>query len=278
MQKKLTTKIATMLLTISVLATYIKAELSPLEIMQKVQDRDDGDRTISVLQMQLIDKNKHKRIRELKAYSKDKFSKNGKKLYEQKLTFILAPSDVADTAFLTFDYDDDNKDDDQWMYLPALKKTKRIPSSDKDGSFMGSDFSYSDMTKPLLSDYTFKLLKSSKVKRKSGIQDVWIIQSTPKAQKTIDETGYVKRIVYVRKDNFMITRAKYFLKNPNRVKYMDVKKTKNIQGIEFNIITTMTTKEAGRTIHKTILIQKDIKVNQDLDDAIFSIRSIEKGL
>ncbi len=278
MKTNLIKKTLIALLAINMCVTYAKAELSALEIMQKVQDRDDGDNIVGILQMQLIDKNKHKRIRELKTYSKDKFSKNGKKLYEQKLTFILSPSDVANTAFLTFDYDDEDKDDDQWMYLPALKKTKRIPSSDKDGSFMGSDFTYSDMTKPLLSDYSFKLLKHSKVKRKTGVQDVWIIQSMPKNQKTIDETGYIKRIVYVRKDNFMVTRAKYFLKNTNRVKYLDVKKTQNIQGIDFNIITTMTTKEAGRTIHKTILIQKDIKVNQDLDDAIFSIRSIEKGI
>jgi hypothetical protein len=263
--------IATILLIGS---TFIYAELSPIEIMQKVQARNDGDNTISTLQMQLIDKNKYKRVRELKTYSKDKVGQN----YEQKLTFILSPSDVANTAFLTFDYDSDNKDDDQWMYLPALKKTKRIPSSSKDGSFMGSDFTYGDMTKPLLSDYNFKILKHSKVKRKSGIQDVWIIQSTPKTQKTIDDTGYSKTIVYVRKDNFMVTRAKYFFKNSNKIKYMDVKKTITIQGIDFSQITTMTTKDGKQTTHKTILIQKDIKINQKLDDNIFSIRSIEKGI
>ena len=49
------------------------------------------------------------------------------------------PADVKDTGFLTYDYDDESRDDDQWLYLPALKKTKRIASSDKSGSFMGSD-------------------------------------------------------------------------------------------------------------------------------------------
>ena len=47
--------------------------------------------------------------------------------------FFLQPADVKDTAFLTTDYDDPKKDDDQWLYLPALRKTKRIATTDKSG-------------------------------------------------------------------------------------------------------------------------------------------------
>ena len=242
------------------------------DIMQKVLDRDDGDNVITDMQMQLIDKHKHKRVRDMKTFSKDKGDD------ELKLIFFLSPSDVKNTAFLTYDYSDDKKDDDQWLYLPALKKTKRIPASDKDSSFMGSDFTYSDMTEPNLDDYNFKILKESVVKRKSGNQDVWIIERIPKNQTVIDETGYLKTIVYVRKDNYMVTRAKYFLKKAHRVKYMDVKKTKIIDGIEFATVTTATTKKGRRLIHKTILINSNIKVNQNLKESMFSVRTIEKGL
>ena len=121
--------------------------------MEKVQARDDGDNVVTNMQMQLIDKNGHKRIRNMKTYSKDKGDD------ELKMIFFLSPSDVKNTAFLTYDYANENKDDDQWLYLPALNKTKRIPSSDKDSSFMGSDFTYNDMTKPNLNDYNFKILK-----------------------------------------------------------------------------------------------------------------------
>ena len=197
---------------------------------------------------------------------------------EKKLIFFLSPSDVKNTAFLTFDYKDDKKDDDQWLYLPALHKTKRIPASDKDSSFMGSDFSYSDMTEPNLDDYNFKILKESFVKRKSGKEKVWQIEVTPKTQEVIDETGYLKSIAYVRQDNFMITRAKYFLKKAGRIKYMDVKKVEKIDGIDVATITTMTTKKGKRTIHKTILIQKNVKMNQNLKENMFSVRTIEKGL
>ena len=259
------------LLLLSLGATLLLADTGR-EIMQKVQDRDDGDNIITNMQMQLIDKKKHKRVRDMKTFSKDIGDD------EKKLIFFLSPSDVKNTAFLTFDYDDDNKDDDQWLYLPALNKTKRIPASDKDSSFMGSDFSYSDMTEPDLNDYTFKILKESVVKRKSGNLKVWQVEVTPKTQETIDETGYLKSIAYVRQDNYMVTRAKYYLKKAGRVKYMDVKKVEKIDGIDVATITTMTTKKGKRTLHKTVLIQSDIKMNQDLKEEMFSTRTIEKGL
>ena len=260
-----------MILLIGLMATLMYAQ-SAREIMQKVQDRDDGDNIITNMQMQLIDKSGHKRIRDMKTFSKD-IGKDKK-----SLIFFLSPSDVKNTAFLTYDYDDDTKDDDQWLYLPALSKVKRIPSSDKDSAFMGSDFSYTDMTKPNLDDYTFKIIKESVVKRKSGNEKVWIIEVLPKTQKTIDETGYLKTIVYVRMDNYMLSRAKYYLKKAKRVKYMDVRKVEVIDGIDVATITIMTTKKAKRTLHKTILIQSDVKMNQNLSEDMFVTRTLQKGL
>jgi hypothetical protein len=164
------------------------------------------------------------------------------------------------------------------MYLTALKKTKRIPASDKDGAFMGSDFSYADMTDKNLDDYHFKLLKESVIKRKDDKNPVWIIQSLPKNKAVIDETGYTKSILYIRKDNFMLARAKFYLKKANRVKYMDVRKMEKIDGIWVATQTTMTTKYGKQTLHKTILSNRDIKINVAIDDEMFSVRKIEKGL
>ena len=118
-------------------------------IMEKVDARDDGDNQTSDMEMILIDKNQKQRIRKIASFSKDKDEDT------LKLMFFMEPADVKDTSFLTWDYDDPNKDDDQWLYLPALRKTKRIASTDKDGSFMGSDLNYSDMTDRNLEDYYF---------------------------------------------------------------------------------------------------------------------------
>ncbi len=244
-----------------------------LEIMQKVDARDDGDSLTSTMQMVLIDKQGKKRIRTMQTFSKDIDANT-----EHSSVFFLSPTDVKNTAFLTFDYSDDNKDDDQWMYLPALKKTKRTPASDKDSAFMGSDFTYSDMTDKNLDNYTFKLIKESKIKRKDAVHPVWVIESLPVSQAVIDETGYTKSILYIRKDNYVLTRAKFYLKKASRLKYMDVRKLEKIDGIWVATQTTMTTKQGKHTLHKTILNNSNIKMNKTVDDAMFSIRMIEKGL
>ena len=245
---------------------------SARNIMESVLSRDDGKSSISSLQMQLIDKNGNKRIRNLRTFAKDKGED------EWKVSFFLTPSDVKNTSFLTYDYKSESKDDDQWMYLPALKKVKRIPSSDKDSSFMGSDFSYSDMTKPDLNDYDFSIIKDTFIKRKSGKVAVWKILVSPKTQKTIDETGYLKYEVYIRKDNYMRVRAKYYLKKSSRVKYLDVKKIEKINNIDVATIITMLTKKGRKTIHKTILIQSDTKINTEIKDSFFTQRIMKQGL
>ena len=109
------------------------------EIAQKVHDRDEGDNSTSKMTMILIDKNGKKRICNLKTHVKEKGED------KLKLMFFLTPADVKNTAFLTYDFEDSSKDDDQWLYLPAPKRIKRIASRNKSGSFMGSEFSYEDI-------------------------------------------------------------------------------------------------------------------------------------
>ena len=172
------------------------------QIAQNVHDRDDGDNSTSNMKMTLIDKNANTRVRDLKMFGKDR----GKD--KLKIMFFLSPADVKDTAFLTYDYDDSSKDDDQWLYLPELSKVKRIASSDKSSSFMGSDFSYSDMTSRNVEDYTYKIMKEPEVQG----HKTWQMEVIPKSEKTIDETGYTKSIVFVRQDNFIIVQALHYLK------------------------------------------------------------------
>ena len=236
-------------------------------IMEKVDARDDGKTIEQDMLMVLIDKNGKKRTRDLKSYSKD-FGAD-----EHRILFFKSPADVKNTAFLTYDYDDPNKDDYQWLYLPALKKVKRIPTADKSGSFMGSDFSYFDMTDRDLEDYDFKLLKETKVRGK----DAWVIQATPRNKKVIKESGYVKSIGIVRKDNDMVVRSINFMKNGKR-KYLDVKKLHQQNGIWVPDEMTMTTKKGKQTIHKTILKFNHIKVNKPLSDDLFTTRRLEKGI
>jgi hypothetical protein len=237
------------------------------EIMVQVDDRDDGDNQTSNMEMILIDKRGKQRVRQLRTFAKDKGDD------DYSMMFFLSPADVEDTGFLTYDYDDADRDDDQWLYLPALKKTKRIASSDKSGSFMGSDFSYADMTDRPLEKYEYQLLQESEV---DGVP-VWVIQSTPIDDEEIDETGYTKSVQFVRKDNFVVIRAKIWVKKGKRNKYMEVQELEQIDGIWVPTVMTMTTKKGKNTLHKTILRTSDVKFNQDLSFDSFSVRGLETG-
>ena len=237
-------------------------------IMQKVDDRDDGDNGKSRLEMILIDKHGSRRIRKISGFMKD----FGKDTY--RLMFFLHPADVKDTGFLTYDYDAAGKDDDQWLYLPALKKTKRIASSDKSGSFMGSDFNYSDMTSRNIEDFDYTLLKEQEVRRHKA----WLIEAVPRTKKVIDETGYTKSLLFVRQDNYVVVRGVHWVEGGNRLKYYDVKKLELIDNIWVATKMYMTTKQGKITLHKTILQYDNVKFNQNLKQSLFTVRRLEKGL
>ncbi|WP_373032097.1 outer membrane lipoprotein-sorting protein [Sulfurovum sp.] len=262
-QLLLTLTLGVSLITTNLLADDLKARA----IMEKVDARDDGKTLEQDMLMVLIDKNGKKRNRDIKSYGKD-FGED-----EHRIMFFKSPADVKNTAFLTYDYDDASKDDDQWLYLPALKKVKRIPTSDKSSSFMGSDFSYFDMTDRDIEDYDFKLLKETEVRGNKA----WMIEAIPRSEKTIKESGYTKTIALVRQDNYMVVRSIGFMKS-NKKKYLDVVRLHQEKGVWLADEMTMTTKKGKSTVHKTILKFSHIKLNKPIDDSMFTTRRLEKGM
>ena len=237
-------------------------------IMQKVDASDNGDNQTANMEMILIDKRGNQRVRRIATFSKDK----GQDTY--RLMFFKHPADVKDTSFLTWDYDDPDRDDDQWLYLPALRKTKRVASSDKSGSFMGSDLNYSDMTDRNLADYDFFFKKEMEVK---GVK-AWLIESIPRSKKVIKETGYTKSLLIVRQDNYFVIRAVHWVKDGGYLKYIDVKNLVQIEGVWVAAEMHITKKKGKQLAHKTILKLNQVKFNQDLDFDLFTIRRMEKGL
>ena len=243
--------------------------LSGREIMEKVNDRDVGNRSISEMEMILIDKKGNKRVRKLKSYGLEQ-GKNSK-----SLMFFITPADVKNTGFLTYDYDESGKEDDQWLFLPALRKTKRIAAGDKSGSFMGSDLNYSDMSSPDLDLYDYTLMKETEVKGNK----VWQIKSVPKTKAEAEKSGYSKSVVFIRQDNYVMIRGVHWVYKKKRNKYLDVRKLEKIDGIWISTEMHVTTKSGKKTLHKTILKQNNIKFNQvEVNEDLFTIRRLEKGL
>jgi hypothetical protein len=254
------------LLLVSPAAAPAAAEQAARAIMERVDARDDGDNGTADLEMVLIDRRGGERLRRISSFSKDRGPD------QLQLMFFTFPPDVAGTGFLTIDHAAE-RDDDQWLYLPALAKSKRIAAAGKSGSFMGSDFNYSDLATRDLDDFTYSLVKESEV---DGAR-VWVIEAVPVSQQVIDETGYSRSLLLVRQDNDFVVRAVRWVAGGQDLKYMDVKKLEHIDGIWVGTEIHMTSKRGGETRHKTVLRMSNVRFGQDLDEQLFTVARLEKG-
>lgn len=239
-----------------------------LQIMEQVDAREKGNNQVSDMEMILIDRHGDKRIRKIRAYRKD----FGEDTYS--ISFFLSPADVKNTGFLTYDYDDESRDDDQWLYLPALHKSKRIAQADKSGSFMGSDFNYSDMSSSNIHDFNYSMLKEMDI---DG-HPVWVIESHAKSKKVSDRTGYNRAILFVRKDINFVIRGIRWEPDGNKLKYFEVKDLRKIDGIWTAMELHMTTKIGDKLMHKTILKFTQVKYNQQSAQNLYTLRRLEQGL
>ena len=261
-------KIILMMLSSTLLLQVVPAfaaDPAGLEIMQRVDARDDGDDLIQKMQQRLVDRRGSVREREMVSFRKD-YGKDSK-----SITYFLAPSNVRDTALLTWDYDGIEKDDDQWLYLPALKKVRRISSSDRGDYFMGTDFTFEDIKQtPELEDYNWTLSGSGSV---DG-QDVWIVEGEPKTDDLKKNLGYSKTRYYVRKDINMYIRVDFWDRKEQELKQLVSEEIRQIDGIWTAMRGTMTNKQSG---HRTELSFSEHRYNSGLSDSFFSERMLKRG-
>jgi uncharacterized membrane protein YdfJ with MMPL/SSD domain len=123
---------------------------------------------------------------------------------EKRIIKFTSPAEVSGTGILIFDYPE--KSDDMWIYLPALRKTRRIVSKEKSKSFMGSEFSNANMTAPGLDDFTYILLGSENLQGKPCTK----VQSIPMNEDLMDEYGYSKSVSWVDESSYLVYQIHYF--------------------------------------------------------------------
>ena len=220
----------------------------------------------AVSTMTIIDSKGRKRVR--KVAQATKLYDNGDT--EKKIIRFLSPADVKGTGLLTYDYE--KKDDDMWLYMPALRKTRRIISSEKAKSFMGSEFSYADVAPPILDDFTYKKLGEEKVR------DVlcWKIGIIPKDDDIADENGFSKKISFIGKKDLVTRKAIYYDIDGELHKEMNINKIKEVdpKNKKYRAVDLiMVNKQNGR---KSTLIIEKIEVTPDIKDEFFTIRYLEK--
>ncbi len=247
------------------LAAPAMAEPTGLEVMQAVDAREDGDDLVQKMTQTLIDRNGNQRVRHMVSFRKD-YGKDKK-----MIVFFTEPANIRDTALLTFDYDDPQADDDQWLYLPALQRVRRIASDDRGDYFMGTDFTFEDMKQtPELSDYHWKLLGSAQV---DG-HDCWKVEGTPASEAVLRELGYSRMVQYVHKESDVILRVDYWDRAGRELKHLHVLDMEKIQGIWSPLRIEMKNVQSG---HRTLLEFSEQHYNNGLKDRLFTQRMLKRG-
>ena len=184
------------------------AEPSAKDIMEKVTVTRKLDGSEAVVKMTVTDDKKQSRERDITMATK--LYDGGKT--EKRIYRFLSPADVQGTSVLVFDYE--TKSDDVWIYLPALRKTRRIVSSQKSQSFMGSEFSYGDLNIPAIDDFDYKLVKEEPF----GGETCYVIDVAPKSKEIAESEGYSKKTYWVSKDKFAVVRGLFYDKDGKLLK------------------------------------------------------------
>ncbi len=231
------------------------------QIMDQVDNAPDGDSRRSIMKMTLVNKRGRKRERTILSYSKD-YGRDTK-----KLMFFNKPADVKGTGFLMFDYDKASKEDDRWLYLPAMRKVRRISGSSKNDYFMGSDFTYDDMGDRDLDEYNYKLVGEEKCD--GGI--CWVIESIPKERK---DKNYSRTVSWVRKDASIIIKADYYDLDKRLLKKLKVTDLRKHQGFWTSFHIVMNNVQNRHTTHLEL---QERNYDTDVKDSLFRVSTLERG-
>ena len=236
-------------------------DLSGLEVIQKVYDRPTGNDMTGNLIMTIENSRGNQRVRKIKQFVKT--VKNG----EKKIMYFLSPADVKNTSFMTWSYDDASKSDDQWIYLPALKKVKRISSDSKGDYFMGSDFTYDDLGDRHPLDDTHTILREEVINEKETI----VIESVPKDE----EYMYARTVTWVVKDSWIGLKKEFYDEDDELLKILTVDDQQSFKDVI--ILTKVKMKNVQRN-QFTIMEFSDVQIDTGIPSNKFTERMMKRGI
>ncbi len=238
------------------------------EIARRINARDEGVAVARNLTMHMTDRRGKTRTRETRGF---------RKYYgddKRTVIFYLQPKNVKDTAFLTWDYADPDRDDDQWLYLPAMRKVRRISASDRGDYFLGTDLTYEDIkleTRVSMADYTRVTTGEDAV---DG-HHCYLVEATPVDQATAKELGYGKVEQCVDNKIWMVRRARFWDTRGNLLKTVYFRDIRQVQGIWTQHRIEVKNHKTG---HKTLFLFSDVDYRHGVSDELFTREALRRGL
>ncbi|MCU4675414.1 outer membrane lipoprotein-sorting protein [Catenovulum sp. 2E275] len=250
-------------LALSAASGQVNAETTNkgLEIAKERKARDKGwGDSESTSQMILRNAQGDQSIREMRIQALEVQGDGDK-----GLTIFDEPRDVKGSAFLNFSHI--NEPDDQWLYLPALKRVKRIASRNKSGPFMGSEFAYEDLASFEVEKYTYQYLRDETVNGEL----CWVIESIP----TDKYSGYSKQISWIDQSEYRVQKIEFYDRKQALLKTLTFADYKLYLNKYWRAHTmTMTNHQTGKS---TDMIAKEINFKVGLSDTDFNQNSLRRA-
>lgn len=237
------------------------------EIARRVNARDDGQSVSRVMVMELTDQRGRIRTRSTRSYRRY-FGEE-----KRAILFFLEPNSVRDTAFLSYDYSEADRDDDQWLYLPALRKSRRIAAADRGQSFVGTDFSYEDMkkeTKLGIPDYRWKTLGEEEVEQRP----CWLLEGVPVDEATAGQLGYGRVLLRVDRVWNLPVFVEYWDLANRLLKTVRLTEVREVQGVWTPHRVEARNLQTG---HSTAITFEQVDYSVELDEGLFTERALRRG-
>ncbi|MBI3893544.1 MAG: outer membrane lipoprotein-sorting protein [Candidatus Wallbacteria bacterium] len=213
----------------------------------------------ALIEMKLVTRNGETRERSLTMLRKNGGGPGGPQRY---LLYFHKPEDVRRMAFLVWKYPE--RDDDRWLFLPAIDLVKRIAASDRRSSFVGSDFTYEDISGRDLAADTRKLLREEKL---AGIP-CHLLECAPR-----EEAEYGRKLSWIDRKSFLPRREEYYDRRGELYKLFSADTVEDIKGVP--TITRRTMKDV-RTGHTTTVELTAVEYGLGLDDETFTERFLRR--
>ena len=244
--------------------TYASAQAPDqkgVEIARKAEDADKGFESSKVsLKMILTNKQGQESQRSLENKTLELHDDGDK-----SLIVFNSPKDVEGTATLTFTHK--TSSDDQWLYLPSVKRVKRISSDNKSGPFMGSEFAYEDLSSQEIEKYNYKFIKEENV---NGV-DAYVVERYPLDPKS----GYTKQVVWYKKENLRLEKIDFYDRKSTLMKTLTYNQYKQYLGKHWRAQEmVMENHQSGK---KTKLLFQNYTFKTGLKDQDFSQNSLVRA-
>ena len=236
------------------------------EIMQKNFFASKPSRLQKEVTMTLVNDRGEKRERKIEAVTS--LQANG--IDSNMLVRFLSPADVKGSSFLEIEHSE--ADDDQWIYLPALHKSRRLVSSNRKDSFIGSDFAYGDVLPPKVTLYQNKLLREEPTE---GVP-CYVIESVPSNDDVKRDYGYGRKLSWIAKDSFHEVRVEYFDVTDRPLKTEIVRGITLVEPANNRYAPTYKEMTNLQTGHKTIVTADHYTTEASIGPETYTLRNLEK--